>query len=90
MQRRNYITSMSVITLMSYICLQYSSVHSIKIDVISYRHFMNAYSMYNNAVGCDDSMDSQLDLGSPCISDSKMGLHLRITMIFICHFCLKE
>ena len=34
--------------------------------------------MRDNTAACEDSPDLQLDLGNPCIGDSKEGLHLRI------------
>ena len=37
----------------------------------------------------DDSADSQLRLGSPCISDLTEGLQLKITLIFAHHFWIK-
>ena len=51
---------------------------------------MGAQSMYGNSTACDDSMDSPLDSGSPCNGNSKEGLHLRIALIFMRHFYLKE
>ena len=48
--------------------------------------FMGAQSMRHNSTARDDSMDSQLDSGSPCYGDSKEGLHLRIALIFMRHY----
>ena len=45
--------------------------------------------MRNNTAAREDSPDSQLDLGSPCIGDSKKGLHLKIALIFTRHFYFK-
>ena len=45
--------------------------------------------MRDNTAAREDNPDSQLDLGSPCIGDSKRGLHLRIALIFMRHFCFK-
>ena len=45
--------------------------------------------MRDNTTAREDSPDSQLDLGSPCIGDSKKGLHLKIALIFTCHFYFK-
>ena len=45
--------------------------------------------MRNNTAAREDSPDSQLDLGSPCIGDSKKGLHLKIALIFTHHFYFK-
>ena len=42
--------------------------------------------MCDNATPCEDSPNLQLDLGSPCIGNSKEGLHLRIALIFTRHF----
>ena len=46
--------------------------------------------MRDNTAACENSPDSQLDLGSPCISDSKKELHLRIALISTRHFYCKE
>ena len=48
--------------------------------------FMGAQSMHHNSTARDDSMDSQLDSGSPCYGNSKEALHLRIALIFTRHF----
>ena len=45
--------------------------------------------MRDNTAAREDSPDSQLDLGSPCISDSNKGLHLKIALIFTRHFYFK-
>ena len=45
--------------------------------------------MRDNTAAREDSQDSQLDLGSPCIGDSKKGLHLKIALIFTRHFYFK-
>ena len=45
--------------------------------------------MCDNTVAREDSPDLQLDLGSPYIGDLKKGLHLRIPLIFTCHFYFK-
>ena len=42
--------------------------------------------MCDNSTARDTSTDSQLDSGCPCYGDSKEGLHLKITLIFTCHF----
>ena len=47
---------------------------------------MGAQSMRYISTARDDSMDSQLDSGSPFYGDSKEGLHLRIALIFTRHF----
>ena len=47
---------------------------------------MGTQSMRHNSTAHDDSTDSQLDSGGPCYGDSKEGLHLRIALIFTCHF----
>ena len=46
--------------------------------------------MHDDTAACEDSPDSQLDLGSPCNSDSKKGLNLRIALISTRHFYFKE
>ena len=38
---------------------------------------MGAQSMLDNSTAHDDITDLQLDLSSPCIGDSKEGVHLR-------------
>ena len=45
--------------------------------------------MRDNTAAREDSPDSQLDLGSPCMGDSKKGLHLKIALIFTRHFYFK-
>ena len=45
--------------------------------------------MRDNTAPREDSPDSQPDLGSPCIGDSKKGLHLKIALIFTRHFYFK-
>ena len=45
--------------------------------------------MRDNTAAREDSPDSQLDLGSPCIGNSKKGLDLRIALIFTHHFYFK-
>ena len=45
--------------------------------------------MCNDTTVREDSPDSQMDLGSPCIGNSKKGLHLRITLIFTHHYYFK-
>ena len=65
---------------------KYCSVCNIKINIIPMGIFMGAQSMHHNSTARDDSMDSQLDSGSPCNGDSKEGLHLRIALVFTCHF----
>ena len=45
--------------------------------------------MCDNTAAHEDSPDSQLDLGSPCIGNLKKGLPLRIALIFIRHFYFK-
>ena len=45
--------------------------------------------MHNNTAARENSPDSLLDLGSPCIGDSKKGLHLNIALIFMRHFYFK-
>ena len=48
--------------------------------------------MHDNTAAREDSPDSQLDLGNPCISDSKKGLAIRkrgIALIFTRHIYFK-
>ena len=52
--------------------------------------FMGAQSMHDNLTARDNSTDSQLYSGSSCYGDSKEGLHLRIALIFMCHFYFEE
>ena len=51
--------------------------------------FMGAQSIYHNSTKSDDTADLQLDSDSPCIGNSKEGLHSRIALIFMHHFYFK-
>ena len=48
--------------------------------------FVGAQSVRDNSVARYNSMDLQLDSGSPYYDDSKEGLHFR----YLRHFCFKR